>query len=111
MSPDHRPEHRCADPDLCGSVVWVTEPSVEPPGSDAALPIDPSDETAPTAVEHAAAATAGDALDLDAHERTLDDVAHALQRLDDGTYWTNERTGDRLPDVVLEADPTARHAP
>ena len=37
-------------------------------------------------------------------------VERALERLEDGTYWTDEVTGDPLPDELLAADPTARRA-
>ena len=47
-------------------------------------------------------------LDLDAIERDLADVEVALTRLDAGTYWTDEVTGDPLPQDLLQADPTAR---
>jgi RNA polymerase-binding transcription factor DksA len=47
-------------------------------------------------------------LDLDAIERDLADVEVALTRLDAGTYWTDEVTGDPLPQELLAADPTAR---
>lgn len=60
-----------------------------------------------------ASTTVGDdaPLDLDDVERRLDGVAVALDRLDDGSYWTDERTGDALPDDLLEADPIARRVP
>ena len=48
--------------------------------------------------------------DLDAIERDLDGVEAALARLDDGTYWTDEVTGEPIPDPVLAADPVARQA-
>ena len=35
--------------------------------------------------------------DLDGIERDLADVEVALARLDAGTYWTDEVTGDQLP--------------
>jgi hypothetical protein len=38
-------------------------------------------------------------------------VEIALARLDDGTYWTCEVTGEELPDEVLAADPVARRVP
>lgn len=50
-------------------------------------------------------------LDLDAIEADLADVEVALARLDAGTYWTDEVTGEPLPDELLEARPTARRAP
>lgn len=46
--------------------------------------------------------------DLDAVGRDLADVERALARLDDGTYWTDEVTGERIPDVVLERNPATR---
>jgi len=47
-------------------------------------------------------------LDLDAIERDLADVEVALTRLDAGTYWTDEVTGEELPTDLLAANPTAR---
>ncbi len=47
-------------------------------------------------------------LDLDAVERDLADVEVALARLDAGTYWTDEVTGEPLPVELLEQHPTAR---
>jgi hypothetical protein len=35
-------------------------------------------------------------------------VEVALERLDAGTYWTCEITGEPLPDELLAADPVAR---
>ena len=49
-------------------------------------------------------------LDLDGIERDLADVEAALARLDAGTYWTDEVTGEPLSEAVLEAHPTARRA-
>ena len=49
-------------------------------------------------------------VDLDAVERDLADVEAALRRLADGTYWTDEVTGQPLPEDLLIADPTARRA-
>jgi hypothetical protein len=50
-------------------------------------------------------------------EPSLDEVAvdlagveRALERLEDGTYWTDEVTGDPLPEELLAADPIARRA-
>lgn len=57
--------------------------------------------------EHAATP----AVDLDRVERDLEGVEVALARLDAGTYWTNEVTGDQLTDDVLAADPVARRTP
>ncbi len=47
-------------------------------------------------------------LDLDAIERDLADVEVALARLDAGTYWIDEVTGEGLPQDVLAANPTGR---
>ena len=49
-----------------------------------------------------------DGPDLDHVGRRLADVEAALERLDTGTYWTDEVTGEPIPDHVLEADPVAR---
>ena len=49
-------------------------------------------------------------LDLDAVERDLADVEVALARLDAGTYWTDEVTGEPLPVDLLDQHPTARRA-
>ena len=49
-------------------------------------------------------------LDLDAVERDLAAVETALQRLSDGTYWTDEVSGEPIPEHVLATDPTARRA-
>ena len=46
--------------------------------------------------------------DLDAIERDLADVEEALARLDTGAYWTDEVTGERIPDAVLARNPLAR---
>ena len=47
-------------------------------------------------------------VDLDRVERDLDGVEAALARLDAGTYWTDEVTGEPLADDVLSADPVTR---
>lgn len=49
-------------------------------------------------------------IDLAAIERDLAAVEAALPRLDDGSYWLDETTGDEIPDDVLSADPVARRA-
>lgn len=67
---------------------------------------DPPAEPEPAALPGLGA----DELDLDTVERDLDGVDAALGRLDDGTYWTDEVTGEEIPDSVLADDPTARRA-
>ncbi|MEQ1700178.1 MAG: hypothetical protein ABMA25_08710 [Ilumatobacteraceae bacterium] len=57
-----------------------------------------------------AAAPAAAPLDLDGIERDLADVEIALTRLDAGTYWADEVTGEELPAELLAAHPTARTA-
>ena len=49
-------------------------------------------------------------VDLDEIERDLDAVEAALGRLDDGSYWRDESTGEEIPDSTLDDDPTARRA-
>ena len=51
------------------------------------------------------------AVDLDTIERDLADIEAALTRLDNGTYFTDEVTGQPIPDAVLEANPLARRNP
>lgn len=51
-----------------------------------------------------------DGPDLDRLATEIADVEHALERLDDGSYWTDEVTGEPIGDDVLAADPTARRA-
>lgn len=61
-------------------------------------------------VADAAPDAPADRLDLDAIEADLAAVEVALARLGDGTYWTDEVTGEPLPDDVLASSPTARRA-
>ncbi len=49
-------------------------------------------------------------VDLDAVEHDLTAVEVALNRLADGTYWTDEITGQPLPEHVLVDNPLARRA-
>ena len=53
-------------------------------------------------------ATPAEPVDLDAVERDLAAVEVALSRLADGTYWTDEVTGEPITDDVLTHDPLAR---
>ena len=50
-------------------------------------------------------------LDLDRIERELASVEQALTRLDAGTYWTDEVTGEQIPAGALQADPLIRRNP
>lgn len=50
-------------------------------------------------------------IDLDAIEKDLADVETALNRLDAGSYWTDEVTGQPLPDSLLDTRPLARRNP
>jgi RNA polymerase-binding transcription factor DksA len=54
---------------------------------------------------------AGDSPDLGHVMQQLDAVETALERLDAGTYWTDEVTGDPIPEHVLDADPVTRRVP
>ena len=49
-------------------------------------------------------------IDVARIEADLDGVQAALARLADGTYWTDEVTGQPIPAEVLAADPLARRA-
>ena len=50
-------------------------------------------------------------IDLQAVEQELADVEAALERLDNGTYWTDEVTGAPIDTAWLETNPLARRAP
>lgn len=50
-------------------------------------------------------------LNLDTVEQDLADVETALKRLDDGTYWNDEVTGQPIDSAFLAANPTARRNP
>jgi RNA polymerase-binding transcription factor DksA len=49
-------------------------------------------------------------LDLDRIAADLDGVEVALARLDSGTYWTDEVSGEPLSEQLLAESPTARQA-
>lgn len=49
-------------------------------------------------------------IDVAAIEADLDGVQAALTRLADGTYWTDEVSGEPIPAAVLQANPLARRA-
>jgi len=46
--------------------------------------------------------------DLERIAADLADVERAMERLEDGSYWTDEVTGEPLSDELLATDPTAR---
>jgi RNA polymerase-binding transcription factor DksA len=46
--------------------------------------------------------------DLERIAGDLADIEQALDRLSDGSYWSDEITGETIPDEVLAEDPTAR---
>jgi hypothetical protein len=78
-------------------------------------PIPTSDDVVPATTDRdaprdAPGASVGSGVDLDAVERDLAAVEVALERLSEGTYWTDEVTGDPIPEHVLAADPTVRRA-
>ncbi len=49
-------------------------------------------------------------IDVVGIEADLDGVQAALTRLNDGTYWTDEVTGEPIPADVLDANPLVRRA-
>lgn len=55
--------------------------------------------------------TPGTQIDLDRIESDLAGVESALERLEAGTYWTDEVTGADIPAETLANDPVARRAP
>lgn len=69
-----------------------------------------TDEAADVRDAPGTARTPAPEVDLDAIERDLAGVERALERLSDGTYWTDEVTGEPIAEHVLADDPTARRA-
>ncbi len=67
--------------------------------TDGDLEADPADDQAEPPV------------DLEPIATDLVDVEIALARLENGSYWTDEVTGEALPDELLASSPTARRAP
>ena len=97
------------------TVDGVTDPddrTAAPPPDAASGPAPAaSSDASPGAVSEAAPrAGAAPDVDLAAFERDLDAVEAALARLADGTYRTDEITGEPIADHVLADDPTARRA-
>ena len=75
--------------------------TVRTPGTDEAADVRDAPGTARTSAPE---------VDLDAIERDLAGVERALERLYDGTYWTDEVTGEPIADHIHTDDPTARRA-
>lgn len=55
-----------------------------------------------------ASASSSSPISIDSIERDLADVEAALARLDAGTYWTDEITGQPLSSELLTRRPLAR---
>ncbi|TDT15228.1 hypothetical protein BDK89_0793 [Ilumatobacter fluminis] len=85
-------------------------PSADPAAAPTSPGAEPVAETAdgPQTPAPVGPDEAPDPLDLERIGRDLDGVEAALRRLDDGTYWSDEVTGEALPDELLAADPVAR---
>ena len=49
-------------------------------------------------------------IDLNKIEADLAGVEAALERLESGTYWADEVTGQEIPAELLAEDPTRRRA-
>ena len=73
-------------------------------------PFEPTPEPTPEPTTEPTPEPVSDVVDLDAIERDLAAVEQALERLSDGSYWTDEVTGEPIPEHVLVEDPTARRA-
>jgi RNA polymerase-binding transcription factor DksA len=80
----------------------VADPTAHDDRPDEA-PVDGGPDQAPVEI-------APDVVDLDTIESELAGVDAALTRLSDGTYWTDEVTGEAIPDDVLARNPIARRA-
>ena len=75
----------------------------------------PEPDDRPDAIDEAPATPAPESPPAPASEPDLEriagdlaDVERALERLSDGSYWTDEITGETITDDVLAEDPTAR---
>ena len=68
----------------------------------------PEQDAQPHAANESAELSVGIEPDLERIAGDLADIERALERLDDGSYWTDEVTGEPLPDDLLATDPTAR---
>lgn len=76
-----------------------------------AVSTDPASVTGSGAAADESARVPDEVVDLDRIAADLDGVAAALARLEDGSYFTDEVTGEPLDDAVLAADPVARRNP
>jgi hypothetical protein len=74
------------------------------------LPAGASPQASPEPIVTSDPAEGREPLDLVRIERDLSGVDVALRRLDEGSYWTDEVTGEPIPDDVLADDPVARRA-
>lgn len=96
--------------DPTGSVADVSDEAPHDAPDD---PIDAADRSTDAPHDPPAAAPESPtlaAVDVAAVERDLDAVQAALARLADGTYWTDEVTGEPIPADALVADPLARRS-
>lgn len=89
---------------------FPSAPPSEPPSPSGAAPGVSSETTTEAMCDPGPDVASVPDVDLAAFERDLDAVEAALARLDDGTYRTDEITGEPIPDHVLADDPTARRA-
>jgi len=76
----------------------------------------PAERVAPFASPPPASVTApppltGSRFDPDLVASDFEGVEVALERLDAGTYWSCEVTGEELPDELLAANPVVRRLP
>lgn len=110
--------HDAAEPTMSARVYQMSAPPVVEETTDDPAPQEPvAEETvvgeavADEIVEDVAdpvVEASEPSIDLDRIERDLEGVEAALRRLDDGSYWTDEITGEPLDDALLVADPVAR---
>jgi hypothetical protein len=103
------PDHLAPAPDAAASRVFApVSPQVAEPDAEAGRAPDDVAPNGPAGDDGPGPAAT---IDLERIERELAGVEAALRRLDDGTYWTDEVTGDPIDDAVLVADPVARRNP
>lgn len=82
----------------------------ECPDRRAGLQVDSEAMSTPAESEQTAGDESPTMPSLDHLAEDLVGVERALERLEDGSYWTDEVTGEPLADEALAADPTTRRA-
>jgi RNA polymerase-binding transcription factor DksA len=92
-----------------GSTFVTDLESMSGQSDEPSSPVGAEQQVSPESVA-ARSAAGGELIDLDQIAADLADVEVALARLDAGTYWSDEVTGEPLSDELMTAHPLARRA-